>query len=164
MRAWSDEEVQELLDKQALNDLLVRYCRGIDRLDKELVLSCFHDDAYDDHGTFKGSAKEFLDQLWSRTAGKAPSFIEHKLSNVSLEIDGDTAYGESYLVMHQLRDGQLIEGYGRFVDRFERRDGVWGIAHRRVVLEWATPGRGYEKDAFVQGSRSRDDPSYERLS
>jgi len=164
MRAWSDEEVQELLDKQALNDLLVRYCRGIDRLDKELVLSCFHDDAYDDHGDFKGPAKEFLDELWARSAGKATSFIEHKLSNVSLEIDGDTAYGESYLVMHQLRDGQLIEGYGRFVDRFERRDGAWRIAHRRVVLEWATPGRGYEKAAFVQGSRSRDDPSYERLA
>ncbi len=162
MGTWPDEQIREMLDKQALNDLLVRYCRGIDRLDKELVLSCFHDDAYDDHGSFKGSPKEFLDQLWARSATKAVAFIEHKLSNVSLEVEGDTAYGESYLEMHQLFEGELVEGYGRFVDRFERRDGEWRIAHRRVILEWATPGRGYDTAGFVHGSRDRTDPSYDR--
>ena len=162
MGTWPDEQIREMLDKQALNDLLVRYCRGIDRLDKELVLSCFHDDAYDDHGSFKGSPKEFLDQLWERSATKAVAFIEHKLSNVSLEVEGDTAYGESYLEMHQLSEGELVEGYGRFVDRFERRDGEWRIAHRRVILEWATPGRGYDTAGFVHGSRDRADPSYDR--
>jgi hypothetical protein len=162
MPTWSDEDVQELLDKQALNELLIRYCRGIDRLDKELVLSCYHPDAYDDHGRFKGSPKDFVEQLWSRSATNGVSFIEHKLSNVYLDIQGDTAYGESYLAMHQLRDGDLIQGFGRFIDRFERRDGEWRISNRRVILEWATPGRGYDEAEFAQGRRDKLDPSYER--
>jgi hypothetical protein len=162
LSALSDEMFQELRDRRALNDLLVRYCRGIDRLDRELVLSCFHPDAHDDHGTIKGSPQQLVDRIFSRPPEMQASFSEHKLTNVYLELDGDTAWGESYITMHQVRDGQLVRGDGRFIDRFERRHGEWRIAHRRVILEWATPGRGYDQSVFTPGRRDRLDPSYER--
>ncbi len=160
MRTWSDEELQELLDKQALNDLLVRYCRGVDRLDEELILSCYHPDAYDDHGTFKGSPPELV--AWLKRTGPAVSFMEHKLSNIYLEIRGDVAFGESYSAMHLQKGDLFAQGYGRFIDRFERRDGDWRIARRRVTLEWASPELGYDTADFAPSRRDRSDPSYER--
>ena len=50
-----------LADRQAISDLLLSYCRGIDRLDRELVASCFHSDATDTHGSFQGTIDEFID-------------------------------------------------------------------------------------------------------
>jgi hypothetical protein len=158
--AWSDADIQEQLDRQTLDELLVRYCRAIDRLDLDLARSCFHPDATDDHGAFKGLAHDFLDQLFARAGGSNVGFVAHLVSNVSLTIDGDSADGESYVGMRQLRDGQLIEGFGRFVDHFERRNGQWRVASRRVILDWATPGRGYQDAGFAKGSRDRSDPSY----
>ena len=46
-----------LLDRIELRDLVMRYCRGIDRRDFALVRACYHDNAIDDHGSmFCGSA------------------------------------------------------------------------------------------------------------
>ena len=53
--------IDELLAKQEIRDALMRYSRGIDLLDLELVKSAYHPDAYDDHGTFKGNAFEFAE-------------------------------------------------------------------------------------------------------
>ena len=53
------QRLQHLLDRQEIYDCLVRYCRGVDRLDSELILSAYHPDAIDDHGMFVGSPQEF---------------------------------------------------------------------------------------------------------
>jgi len=56
-----DPEVQALLDKQAIYEVICRFARGADRVDRELILSCFHRDAlyhyagYD--GTIEGGLK-----------------------------------------------------------------------------------------------------------
>jgi hypothetical protein len=55
------EAIQNLIDRQAIRDCLTRYCRGVDRLDRELVLSTYHPDAIDDHGAFVGTREEFVD-------------------------------------------------------------------------------------------------------
>ena len=36
-----ERRLQLLLDKQDIYELMCRYCRGVDRMDKELTLSCF---------------------------------------------------------------------------------------------------------------------------
>lgn len=157
---WSDEDIQLLLDKQAINDVLVRYCRGVDRLDPELILSCYHPDAYDDHGTVRGTPADLVGMLTDNA--HRVSFMEHKLSNVYLEIDGDVAWSECYSGLHIQRGDIVGEAFGRFIDRFERRNGEWRIARRKVTLEWASPELGYDPGEFVQGRRDRTDPSYER--
>ena len=52
----SNEKLQQLLDKQEIHEVIMRYCRGIDRLDREMIRSVYHDDAIDEHGLWKGSA------------------------------------------------------------------------------------------------------------
>ena len=51
--------LERLASKDAIHDVLMRYCRGIDRLDVELLKSCYHEDSWDDHGHYKGGGHAF---------------------------------------------------------------------------------------------------------
>ncbi len=57
-----------LLDRQAIEEVLARYCRGVDRCDVDTLASCSHSDGTDDHGTFVGNGQGFA--AWA-TAGAA---------------------------------------------------------------------------------------------
>ncbi len=131
--------IDELLARQEIADVILRYARGIDRLDLELVRSCYHPDAYDDHGTFRGTLDEFIDAAgsflprWTAT--------QHFMGNMLIEVEGEMAKSETYAVAYHRREAE--DGTGkddvmgiRYVDRFERRAGEWKIAHRVVVTEW----------------------------
>ena len=55
--------IDELAAQQEIRDVLIRYTRGVDRMDRELVLSCYWPGAHDDHGAFQGTAEEFVEWL-----------------------------------------------------------------------------------------------------
>ena len=156
--------IEQLLARQHIADVIYRYARGIDRLDFDGVRSCYHADAYDDHGSFSGTVEEFIAaagiflQRWTVT--------QHFMGNMLIEIDGAVARAETYAVAYHRRED--ADGNGkddvmgiRYVDRFERRDGVWKIAHRVVATEWrrvdpvnGARGRGV---IGVWGRRDGDD-------
>lgn len=156
--------IEDLLARQEIADVILRYARGIDRLDLELVRSCYHPDAYDDHGAFKGPIDEFIEA--ARSFLPKWTATQHFMGNMLIEVDGDSARAETYAVAyHRREDG---EGSGkddimgiRYVDRFEKREGEWKIAHRVVVNEWRrvdplTGVRG-RNEIGVWGSRDATD-------
>jgi hypothetical protein len=161
-----DPEVQRLLDEQAIRRVLATYCRGIDRMDQDLVRSCYHPDATEVHGSFEGTLDEYLAWVWKLLGRYDATF--HFLGNVLIEpLDVDRARCETYgIAHHRTADagavGNLVTGF-RYVDRFERRAGEWRIAHRTAVTEWTSV------DAHVWplppsmpvGRRGRDDVVYE---
>ncbi|MDB5973672.1 MAG: nuclear transport factor 2 family protein, partial [Nevskia sp.] len=54
-----EKQLQELLDKQALYELICAYCNAADRHDHDKMRALYHEDAIDDHGHYsKGPAKE----------------------------------------------------------------------------------------------------------
>ncbi len=131
-------EIETLIARQQIADVIYRYARGIDRLDFDLVRSCYHPDAYDDHGSFAGNVEGFIAAAsaflprWTAT--------QHFMGNMLIEIEGDCARAETYAVAYHRRED--AEGNGkddvmglRYVDRFEKR-GAWKIAHRVVANEW----------------------------
>jgi len=131
--------IEDLLAKQEIADVIHRYARGIDRMDFDLVRSCYHPDAYDDHGAMKGDVDTFIDGA----RGFLPKFVAtmHFMGNMLIDLDGDVARAETYAVAYHRE--QLADGAGRddiwgirYVDRFEKRDGNWLIAHRVVAQEW----------------------------
>jgi hypothetical protein len=136
-----DRELRQLLDEQSIRRVLARYCRGIDRLDQDLVRSCYHPDATEAHGTFTGDLDEYLTWVWKVLGRYDATF--HFLGNVLIEpVDDDRARCETYGVAHHRTTaggalGNLVTGF-RYVDRFERRDGEWRIAHRTAVTEWTS--------------------------
>ena len=75
----------ELLAKQEITELLYRYCRGVDRLDMELVRSCYHPDATDSHGTFEGTVDEYL--VWSERLLRRYTGSVHMVLNMLVEIE-----------------------------------------------------------------------------
>jgi hypothetical protein len=154
--------LDEMLERQKIIDCFHRYTRGVDRLDAELVLSAFHEDAIDHHGAFVGSPQEFIDWLWPRHADRITT--QHYVTNHSFDFDGDTAHVETYYFVAVRRATGPIEFFcGRYADRFERRAGEWKILRRVLVTEWAAKADALPVGADEDiGRRDRTDITYLR--
>jgi len=168
-------DLNALLDERAITRLLLDYCRAGDRLDIPLLRSVFHPDATVEHGVFDGSATAFCDFVEKVVvAGSLYKVTHHSLTNIAIDLHGDWANVESYVTAYHYREdasGRFDEFVGgRYVDRVERRGGVWKIAHRATVYEWSrvepATQRFWEQpqwqDAgqFIRGRRDRTDRVY----
>ncbi|HEX4518308.1 MAG TPA: nuclear transport factor 2 family protein [Gaiellaceae bacterium] len=159
--------LRALLDRQAILDCLQRCTRGIDRLDEELVLSAFHEDAVDHHNSHTGTPTEFVAWFWGRQEKRAG--CQHYVTNTVIDLDGDTAHVETYFLATNRQEGEDVMDLsgGRYVDRFERRGGEWRIALRQVVPEWKLTGDCSKTATELVlrqsgGRRDGSDISYER--
>ena len=160
--------LDELLSRHEIYEVLTRYCRGVDRGDVELLRSVYHEDATDDHGMFKGRGVDFSEWIvdWMRNNLRA---CQHFIGNFSCDLQGEVAFTETYCVsFSEYKDGNNSMVYSRFIDRFEKRDGVWKIADRLLVPDLsrsdpASPGFGDAQGwDFSWGRRDSSDPSYRR--
>ena len=132
--------LDEAADRAEIYGVLVRYCRGIDRRDAAAVRDAYHADAYDDHGSYKGGVDGFLEFVDKEVWGRFRTTM-HKLGQSLIEVDGDRARAETYAVCHHVaaeggRDVDDSVNGIRYLDQFERRDGVWRIARRELRWEW----------------------------
>jgi ketosteroid isomerase-like protein len=132
-------EPASLLDKQAIHEVMMRYCRGVDRQDAELLRSTYWPDAWDDHGLFSGLRDDFVAWVIPFLRDSFSTVI-HTIGNELVELDGDIAFSESYFsgyyeLVHEGRPHTRMS-CGRYIDRFERREGEWRIARRTVVNDW----------------------------
>lgn len=157
----------EMRDRYAIEQVLRQYCRGVDRGDAALIRDVYFDDAEDDHGSFKGRGQDFADYVVEALNTRMLATM-HNLHQVNIRFDGKAAHTETYFTAHHRREEEgvtVLDHFGgRYIDRFEKRFGIWKIAKRTVVYEWSkveTPDREYPADAFVKGIRSRDDLSYQ---
>lgn len=142
--------VQDLLDKEAVRQVIATYARGVDRGDPELVRSCFWDDAVDHHG-FATLGPEDLAAA-SKSMSAVFESTMHFLGNSLVEIEGDRAHSETYCIAyhrlspHRLSPDHLrprevaafdrLVGF-RIIDQLERRDLVWKFAERVYLFEWS---------------------------
>jgi hypothetical protein len=162
-------DIYAAADHIEIQQVLYRYCRAVDRGDEALLSSVYHPGAVDRHGAYQGTGEAFAAMLVS-SMDRAPRVGQHHITNVLIELDGDAADVESYfLALHPLGDSSSGEAShvpvtGRYLDRFERRDGAWKIADRTVVLDWSTAPVACSpwaaQDDYPQGGRRQEDPSY----
>lgn len=133
-----DTTLKMLSDKLALSELMMRYCRGMDRNDWPMLRDVFHGDAVVDFGTmYRGPATKFIDLLPGfRSASDRES---HSIANMLFVVLGDKAEGESSFFSDGQRRPPLSEHHhigGRYIDHFERRDGVWRISKHMAVCDF----------------------------
>ena len=162
-----DERLARLLDRQEIERVIQSYCRGIDRRDLALVRACYHDDATDHHGSFFGTADEYV--VWVDKLLARYRFTTHALHQITIEFGEapDRAAAETYGVSVHRGDPskphQNLATAFRYLDRFERRDGTWRIAARQVVLDWTRAelaGDAWPVEAaFARPGRRDADPS-----
>jgi hypothetical protein len=169
-------DVHLLLAERAVKNVILRYCRGVDRMDRALVRSCYHPDADDHHGDFAGGVDEALRWVWDVL--ETYSSTVHLVANMLVEIDSDEAGSarcESYGTALHFdggeggRRGQAI-GF-RWIDDLEQRptpdgDAQWRFSRRVATTEWIQRFAADEfsaiPDRFLQGRRDRSDPVYQR--
>ena len=166
----STDRFQVLCDKDEIRDVIMRFCRGLDRLDAELIRSCFHSDSYDDHGHFKGSGDAFATFIVKSLAERA-HHTTHSVANLLVERDDespDSARSEAYVLAYLRRcDDAGVEWLdifaGRYVDHFERRKAGWRIVRRVVVHDWSTSIR-LEDASFPLPTEGFEDLVYKNAS
>ena len=159
-------DLADLVARAEITDVLTDYVHGADRADWELVSSCYHSDAHDDHGLYNGDVDGLLVFLADLAATLTST--SHQLGPPHIEVDGDTARAETYCFGWYERAGRgggtssIAQGL-RYLDRFERRDGRWAISDRVVVLDWERvfpPGTASEPpSSWTRGARGASDPS-----
>lgn len=155
----SEQQLTEVLDKHAISDVIMTYARAIDRLDEAMLRSVFHPDSQHAHG-FVGPSS---DPTQTSKPGEPGDFVayafdvlnthlrtHHQLGNIFVELEGDNAYAESYFTAyHRMRprgDPMAAENAydtemdfwvgGRYLDRFQKHEGVWKISHRTGLTDW----------------------------
>lgn len=165
-----DAEIDAVLSKQALHELLMTSCRAVDRGDEDLLRTVYHADAAVVTGVFNGNAMEFCPFIINAIrTGMKSTF--HSIANEWFDISGDNAVGESYVIAFSTRtdggkDQESIVG-GRYLDRYERRNGTWKIAERSFVMDWninqpstAIKGEGMYAALTLTGGYKPNDPIY----
>lgn len=166
--------LQELLDKQAIYEVLCRYCRGVDRMDRALTDSCFWPGAIDIHvgkeKLYTGTAQEFFDSEWE--GFKEFTASQHHLCNHLAQVRGDKAVAETYqFSLYWKRPGteaaRNVFNSNRYVDRFEKRGGEWRIVHRQLIRNFSCgirPG-GFPtmENGWPSLVQSREDAGYQTV-
>ena len=166
-----EASLRDLLDRDAVWQVMQRYARGLDRMDNALALSCYWPEAIEDHSQFVGSPADFVRYADGVTA----SFVTcaHALHNHTCELAGDEAFAETYFTFTgTLAQPPHFLSTGRYVDHFVRRGGEWRIANRVTIVEGSYGlmptelGRdlppAYAPDEQFPGARDRSDASYHR--
>jgi hypothetical protein len=147
--------VERIADRMAIQDVMYKWCRAIDRLDYEGMRAAFHPDGTDSHGAYNGGVDGLVE--WVRERHKPIPFSSHQVSNILIEFAAPhLALVETYIrtlqrypadakaSLAQLSGGQAGKpGVGvdlltasRYVDRFERRNSEWRIARRTLIQDW----------------------------
>lgn len=131
----------ELLDREAIRELVVRYAHAVDRRAWDDVAACFTADATADYAWFAGGIAEVLERIRAGLEGydRAMHFVGNHLA----EVRGDDASAETYaLCVHRGAAGGTVREVTvalRYLDRLVRTPAGWRIARREVVVDFDEP-------------------------
>jgi 3-phenylpropionate/cinnamic acid dioxygenase small subunit len=162
-------KLEEIADRISITDVITRYARSVDRQDFDLARTCYHPDAFDDHGRYKGDVNGLID--FFRTLGATLRVTTHQMGTPHIELVGGTAWVETYCMFrrdsyHASPQDAVLQGL-RYLDRFEKRHGQWAIAYRQVVLDWEQSGAlaptPPSSATWSRGDHGEHDPSFEFL-
>jgi hypothetical protein len=170
----TDATLEVLLAEREIRQQMTNYCRGIDRLDRDLLASVWHDDATCEYeGIFKGTAKDVV--AWFMECHLAYAAHSHQVTNQTIKVDGDKAASEAY-VTASIRafpdeNGNAVDMWviGRYLDRWSKRDGRWALDYRYQINDVFSSYQVLgtqdlpdtpEDPAAGLARRNTDDPSY----
>lgn len=166
-----DDRLQRLIDHFEIREVIEAYVHACDRGDRDAVADVYHPDSWDDHGPMKCAGPEFADRVVDSLMTYWKN-CNHLLGQSRIKVSGDAAGAETLFFASLTRDADgvtmLDQMVGRYIDRFERREGSWRIKERLTISEWSSSapiGEDYMAGhLFIQGERTGTDLSYEVLA
>lgn len=162
-------QVRALADRQAIVDVFRRYTRGLNRHDIDLLRSAFWSDAQINYGFDSRERDEWIEYWRVERKLKGLACQAHHITNETIDIDGDAAHVESYLIAFRTNEDETAVAIGgRYIDRFDRRGTEWRIAVREFIPHFAISGRSvhggteWPQEGPSVGRCDRDDVCYQR--
>ena len=173
-------EIRRLLEVQAIQEVMLRYARAVDRADAGLMNSIFWPEGVDNHGMYDGTASGFFER--ALRARDDPARARHHLIGVPriLSREGDQAKVETYFIfvgvygagendnLGTIKRDTIGFNSGRYRDLFEKREGQWKVLRRLTVYDWSQSSPyepGWEffniPDGINRGRVEPDDATYD---
>ena len=126
-------------DRTRINDLFVRYTTALDAGDVATIVGCFTEDGALESpavGIYAGrqGIREFAERFAMFRANG--SQLRHFISNLAVQVDGDTARATCYLLNVITKGGKTeLMPPGRYDCQLAKVNGDWLFKHRLVVLD-----------------------------
>ena len=140
------KEIQTLLDRAAIHDVLSRYYQGLDQGNQDQVRRCFTEDVcakFDDRPLAVGidAVMEGFVVFRNHQSG-AWKITTHFMGNLNYNLlDGDVAETETnaiaFLVLPDVPKEQVTMRSLRYLDRLRRTPDGWKICARQHTLDWS---------------------------
>ena len=136
-------------DNEAIRQVVAAYAHAIDRCRWDMMAKVFHKDAQYGCGPVGGSWRDFVPQ--AQAIVEPCLATQHQLGQTMISYESDIlAHTETYFnAVHTIPSGYRVTDVfpdkgkiytaviaGRYVDRFEKRDGEWRIAKRSGLYDW----------------------------
>jgi SnoaL-like domain len=183
-------KLEELDAKEQIRSVISRYPRGVDRTDPSVTQSTMWPDARLVDGHVQGNGTADIDRLIGEYVATILASTHHMNGNMIIDVKGNFATAETYAIVHHRtyptpesndavvgarnlpqadmnKEHELIIGM-RYLDRFEKRGGIWKIIERKLVFDWSQRGiySGIDSGGLYDGTPFRgkhrsDDPSYQ---
>jgi len=137
-------EPWELAAREQIRETVARYAHLVDRGRFDELVELFAEDGTleaGDRPPARGRAaiRAFFMETGKRLASASTRpLIRHHVSNLVIDVSGpDSASAESYFLALTERG---VDHWGRYRDRFVRREARWLFLHRRARADGYAPG------------------------
>jgi hypothetical protein len=142
----SSKDIQHLVDRAAIQQLLVRYFQGLDRSDPQQVRSCFTEDVrchYDQRLPTRG-IDELMGSLqnFNKLRAGTMKITTHFMGNFNLTLlQADAAETETNAIAFLVEPTNGVDVVAmrslRYLDRMRRQKDGWRISDRIHTLDWS---------------------------
>tara|TARA_B100001013_G_C24565799_1_gene424461 strand:+ start:203 stop:769 length:567 start_codon:yes stop_codon:yes gene_type:complete len=182
------KNLDDLLAEQAVRKAVTCYSRGADRCDIDILKSAFHHDAEVKYGSYDGPYEAFCQNVVD--GHHTMNYTTHTVMNeyYNIHSKSGTGVGEIYVLafLSMSQSGDVMDvskykdtnsdgGYdylvaGRYIDKYECREGDWRISLRQYMYDWSrtTEYTGHDPNKLFEGlvyrgAQDKSDISYSIL-
>ena len=155
--------IEELCDREAIRDVIYKYCHAVDRRDPDMLRAVYWPEAIDDHSFINADVEAFIAFSMDLVAACVAS--QHHVGNILIHLENDSARVETYVnsflriegptkphwrlkpePIPESEQGKFTEFFtgSRYIDRMEKREGIWRISSRKLVQDWYRLAEGQD--------------------
>jgi len=141
-----ESRLEHLENVESIRSLLARYCKALDERDLEAMVPLWSRDAVlvVRPWSLEFNGAKAIEDFYAAYFKGAWIEPRHNCANEHIEGSGDGYKAFSYFHETLARDQHSVVGWGTWVDRLTRQDGVWRFARREInVMVLAPISRGW---------------------
>ncbi len=127
-------------DLAEIQQLYSRYARTIDEKRHEEWLDCFTEDGVVEGPNFgRYVGRDQLRQFIAKYRAETAMFqVRHVITNVNVEVQGDSAVGNCYVLHYRTHRGRIeLSAIGTYQDALRKTDGKWRFADRKAAWDYS---------------------------